>query len=165
EEFRNPGLAASYRLIAHDGADAFYRGLIAEKIVAFSHAHGGYFELRDFADHRADWVEPVSTAYRGCRGWELPPNGQGVAVLEMLNLLEPYDLGALGAGSPEYLHLLIETKKLAFADRARFYADPAFAPAPLDRLISKSYAEARRGLINRDQAASDVAAGDPTLSS
>jgi gamma-glutamyltranspeptidase/glutathione hydrolase len=163
EIFRNPNLAASYRLIAKDGPVAFYRGPIAEKIVAFSQASGGYFELRDFADHRADWIEPVSTSYRGYRVWELPPNGQGIAVLEMLNLLEPFNLHALGPCSPQYLHLLVEAKKLAFADRARFYADPAFSPAPVEALISKSYADSRRRLINLNRAALDFPAGDPKL--
>jgi len=163
EMFRNPNLAASYRLIAKRGPDAFYRGPIAGRIVAFSHANGGYFELRDFGDQRADWVEPVSTTYRGYRVWELPPNGQGIAVLEMLNLLEPFNLHALGPCSPQYLHLLVEAKKLAFADRARFYADPDFSPAPIDALISKSYADSRRRLINLNRAALDCPAGDPKV--
>jgi gamma-glutamyltranspeptidase / glutathione hydrolase len=163
KSFRNPNLAASYRLLAKDGPDAFYRGPIAEKVVAFSRLNGGYFELQDFGDHRSDWVEPVSTTYRGYRVWELPPNGQGITVLEMLNVLEPFNLRALGPCSPQYLHLLVEAKKLAFADRARFYADPAFSPAPIEALISKSYADSRRRLINLNRAALDFPVGDPKL--
>jgi gamma-glutamyltranspeptidase/glutathione hydrolase len=163
EMFRNPRLAATLRLIAEGGSDAFYRGPIAQKIVDFSHANGGYFELRDFAEHKSDWVEPVSSTYRGYRVWELLPNGQGIAVLEMLNLLEPHDLKSLGPNSPGYLHLLIEAKKLAFADRAKFYADPAFFSAPVTELISKPYAAARQKLIDPNHAALQVAAGDPRL--
>lgn len=163
EVFRNPQLAATYRLIAEGGADAFYRGPIAEKIVAFSRMHGGYFQPRDFAEYESQWVEPVSTNYRGYDVFELPPNGQGIAVLQMLNLLEPYDLRAMGPGSPQYLHLLTEAKKLAFADRARFYADPAFSPAPVAQLISKAYANERRKLIDPDRAATNIAPGNPQL--
>jgi gamma-glutamyltranspeptidase/glutathione hydrolase len=163
ETFRNPRLAASYRLIAQFGPAAFYRGPIAEKIVNFSHAHGGYFELRDFAAHHSDWVEPVSTTYRGYEVCELPPNGQGIAVLAMLNLLEGYNLKALGPGSPQYLHLLVEAKKLAFADRARFYADPTFYNAPVAQLISKPYANERRKLIDERRAATNIPPGNPQL--
>lgn len=163
EMFRNPRLAASYRAIAAGGTDAFYRGSIAARIVAFSQANGGYFSLEDFSDHRGEWVDPVSTNYRGYDVWELPPNGQGIAVLEMLNLLEGYDLASMGPASADYLHLLIEAKKLAFADRARFYADPAFARLPLAELISKSYAERQRRRIDMARAATDVPAGDPKL--
>jgi gamma-glutamyltranspeptidase/glutathione hydrolase len=163
EMFRNSRLAATYRAIAAGGGDAFYRGEIADAIVAFSQANGGYFSRRDFEDHRNERVEPVSTNYRGYEVWELPPNGQGIAVLEMLNLLEGYNLAALGPGNPDYLHLLIEAKKLAFADRARFYADPAFAKLPLAELISKPYAERQRRRIDRAHAATDVPPGDPRL--
>ncbi len=163
EIFRNPRLAATYRAIAAGGANAFYRGEIAEKIVEFSEQNGGYFSLRDFADHQNDWVDPVSTNYRGYDVWELPPNGQGIAALEMLNLLEGYDLAALGPGNPEYLHLLVEAKKLAFADRAKIYSDPAFNRLPVAELISKPYAEERRKLIDPSRAATDVPAGDPRL--
>lgn len=163
EVFRNPRLAASYRLIAAQGPAAFYRGPIAAEIVRFSEAHGGYFSLRDFADHQNDWVEPVSTNYRGYDVWELPPNGQGICALQMLNLLEGYDLKSLGPGSAELIHLLVEAKKLAFADRARYYADPAGQSLPVAELISKPYALRRRALIDRAWAARDVAAGDPRL--
>ncbi len=162
--FRNPNLARTYRDIAQHGAEAFYRGRVAQTIASFSEANGGYLALKDFADHRNDWVEPVSTSYRGYDVWELPPNGQGIAALQMLNLLEPYDLGSLGPGDPEYLHLFVEAKKLAFADRARFYADPAFGRLPTAELISKAYAAKRGKLIDRRRAADDVPAGDPKLS-
>ncbi len=163
EIFRNPNLAASYRLLAKGGRDAFYKGEIARKIVAFSESHRGYFSMRDFADHKSEWVEPVSTNYRGYDVWELPPNGQGIAALEMLNLLEPYDLRSMGRGSAEYLHVFLEAKKLAFADRARFYADPAFHKLPVDELISKPYADKRRKLIHLDRAATEVPPGNPRL--
>lgn len=158
-----PELAATYRLLAAEGRDAFYKGKIAEQIVAFSEKHGGYFSLRDFAEHKSDWIDPVSTDYRGFTVWELPPNGQGIAALQMLNILEGYDLRALGPKSAEYVHLFTEAKKLAFADRARFYADPAFAPAPVKELVSKEYATRQRARIDLSKAAVNVAAGDPKL--
>jgi gamma-glutamyltranspeptidase / glutathione hydrolase len=163
EIFRNPNLARSYRSIASQGRDAFYRGDIAKAIVAFSEAHGGYFNAADFADHKSDWIDPVSTNYRGYDVWELPPNGQGIAVLEMLNLLEPYDLRSMGPGSPDLLHLFVEAKKLAYADRAKFYADPDFNRLPTTELISKAYADRRRKLIDPAHAKIDVPAGDPKL--
>lgn len=163
EVFRNPNLAASYRAIAEHGRDAFYRGEISRHIVTFSEQNGGYFSLRDFEDHRATWVDPVSTNYRGYDIWELPPNGQGIAVLEMLNILEAYDLKRMGPFSPDYLHLLVEAKKLAFADRARFYSDPDFSKPPVADLTSKVYAAHQRKRIDPDKAAIDVPAGDPKL--
>ena len=161
--FRNPHFARSLQAIAKDGRDAFYKGPIAETIVSFSESNGGFFSLRDFADHKSLWVEPVSTNYRGYDVWELPPNGQGIAALQMLNLLEPYDLRAMGPGSADYLHLFVEAKKLAFADRARFYADPTVQFLPTAELISKPYAEKRGKLIDTNRAAGDVTAGDPIL--
>ena len=163
EIVRLPELAASYRLIADQGRDAFYRGPIAEEIDRFSRANGGYLTAADLAANTSEWVEPVSTTYHGYSVWELPPNGQGIAALQMLNLLEPFDLKSLGPKSAEYVHLFVEAKKLAFADRARFYADPAFAKLPTTELISKEYADRRRQLINRDRAAINVPAGDPKL--
>lgn len=163
ELFRNPCLAESYRAIARDGRDAFYRGPIAQEIVRFSESNGGFFSLDDFADHQSDWVEPVSTTYRGVEVWELPPPGQGIAALQMLNLLEPYDLAALGHNSASYIHRLVEAKKLAFADRARYYADPTMAEVPVAELISKHYAERRRAGIDLERAATDVPPGDPRL--
>jgi len=161
EVFKNPALAATYRLLAKGGRDAFYRGEIARRIVAYSEKVGGLFAVRDFEEHCSTWVEPVSATYRGYAVWELPPNGQGIAVLEMLNLLEGYDLKSLGHNSAEYLHLLIETKKLAFADRARYYADPEMAQVPVAQLISKEYAERQRARMDMNHAAAVVAAGDP----
>jgi gamma-glutamyltranspeptidase/glutathione hydrolase len=163
EVFKNPDLARSYRLIAQQGRDAFYKGEIASKIVAFSEKNGGHFSLKDFAEHRSDWIDPVSTNYRGYDVWELPPNGQGIAVLEMLNVLEAYDLKGMGPFSPDYLHLFVEAKKLAFADRAKFYTDPDFARLPVKELISKEYAARQRKRIDPDKAAIDVPAGDPLL--
>jgi gamma-glutamyltranspeptidase / glutathione hydrolase len=163
EIFRNPNLAASYRSIAEQGPAAFYTGAIAHKIVSFSEAHGGYFSLKDLADHHSDWVEPVSTNYRGYDVWELPPNGQGIAALQMLNLIEPYDVRKMGPGSAEWFHLFVEAKKLAFADRAKFYADPAFNKLPTAELISKEYARKRGKLIDMNRAAKEVPPGDPLL--
>lgn len=164
EVFRNPRLAATYRAIAAGGRDAFYKGEIARKIVAFSEQNGGHFALEDFARHRSDWVQPVSTSYRGHEVWQLPPNGQGLAVLEMLNILEAYDLKKMGPHSADYLHLLLEAKKLAFADRARFYSDPEFADLPIAELISKEYAGRQRKRIDPDAAATQVLSGDPKIS-
>jgi gamma-glutamyltranspeptidase/glutathione hydrolase len=164
EVFRNPRLGQSYRLIAEQGRDAFYKGRIARKIVEFSEQNGGFLSLEDFSQHTSTWIEPVATNYRGYDVWELPPNGQGIAALQMLNVLEAYDLKKLGPQSPEYLHLLIEAKKLAFADRARFYADPDFAEVPVAELISKDYATRQRRRIDPDKAATDVPPGDPKLS-
>ena len=158
-----PELAATYRMLAAQGRDAFYRGDISAEIDRFSRANGGYLTAADLAAHTSEWVEPVSTTYRGYSVWELPPNGQGIAALQMLNLLEPFDLKSMGPKSPEYVHLFVEAKKLAFADRAKFYADPAFAQLPTTELISKEYANRRRQLINLDLAVKDVLAGDPKL--
>ena len=160
EIFRNPNLAATYRLIAAEGRDAFYRGSIAQRIVAFSDAHGGKFSMRDFEDHASEWTPPVSTNYRGYQIWELPPNGQGIAALEMLNILEAYDVKEMGRGSAEYLHLFVEAKKLAFADRATYYADPAMSEVPVEQLISKDYAARQRKRIDPNQAAANVAPGN-----
>jgi gamma-glutamyltranspeptidase / glutathione hydrolase len=163
EVMKLPQLAASLKLIASQGRDAYYKGPIAQKIVAYSESHGGYLSLPDFADHTDEWVEPVSTSYRGFDVWELPPNGQGIAALEMLNVLEHFDLRSLGHNSAEHLHLFVEAKKLAFADRARFYADPAFGNLPVKELISKEYGRRQAARISRDRAAGDVPAGDPRL--
>jgi gamma-glutamyltranspeptidase/glutathione hydrolase len=161
ERFRNPRLAATLRQIAASGPNAFYNGPIAEQIVAYSQSVGGFFSTEDFAKHTSDWVEPVSTNYRGYDVWQIPPPGQGIAVLEMLNLLESYDMRALGHNSAEYLHRIVEAKKLVYADRAQFYADPAFVDVPTAELISKPYAERRRQRIDITRAAVDVPAGDP----
>jgi gamma-glutamyltranspeptidase/glutathione hydrolase len=153
EIFKNPLLANSLAAIAEGGRDAFYKGDIAKRIEIYMRAQGGYLTAADLAAHRSEWVDPVSTNYRGYDVWELPPNTQGVAALQMLNILEAYDLKALGFGSAEYLHLFVEAKKLAFEDRARFYADPEFAKIPLKALLSKEYAAKRRKLITQKAAA------------
>lgn len=163
EVFKNPNLAETYRKIAADGADAFYRGSIAKEIVAFSEQNGGFLSMKDFLEHESDWVEPVSTNYRGYDVWELPPNGQGIAALEILNILEQHDVKQLGLGSPELVHLFVEAKKLAFADRAKFYSDPDFNDLPVTELISKEYAMRQAKRINPNHAATDVPAGDPKL--
>jgi gamma-glutamyltranspeptidase/glutathione hydrolase len=160
EIFRNPDLARTYRMIAEGGRDAFYRGRIAKTIDAFSKRIGGYLRMKDLEDHTSTWIEPVSTTYRGYTVWELPPNGQGIAALEMLNLLEAYDLASMEHNSAPYLHLLIEAKKLAFEDRARYYADPDFVKMPVDRLISKAYANERRKLIDPKNARLEIPPSD-----
>ena len=161
EIFKNPFLAATLQKIADGGRDAFYKGEIAQKIVDYVRNEGGFFSMRDFADHHSDWVEPVSTNYRGYDVWELPPNGQGIAVLQILNVLEKYDIKSMGFGSAEYVHTFVEAKKLAFEDRAKFYADPDFNKLPIKGLISKEYAEERNKLINPDRAAKIIPAGNP----
>lgn len=161
ELWKNPNLANTLQKIADGGRDAFYKGDIARTIDAYFKANGGFLSYEDLASHHGEWVEPVSTRYRGYDVWELPPNSQGIAALQMLNVLEGYDFSRIAFGSPEHVHLFVEAKKLAFADRARFYADPAFSPAPVARLISKSYAAQRRQLISMDKALREVQPGTP----
>ena len=163
--FRNPELARSYRQIAEGGANAFYQGEIAEQIVRTSQALGGWMSKKDLASHKADWVEPVSTNYRGWDVWEIPPNGQGIAALQILNILENFEIGSLNPNSAEHLHLFVEAKKLAFEDRAKYYADMTFADVPVEWLISKEYGQQRARLLNPKQAATDVRYGDPPLDS
>ncbi len=163
ERWKNPHLAATLEAIARGGRDAFYKGGIARIIGDYMAANGGFLSADDLAAHTGEWVEPVSTNYRGIDVWELPPNGQGIAALQILNLLEPYDLKSYGFGSPEHVHLFVEAKKLAFEDRARWYADPAFHPAPVERLISKDYAAERGRLLSPDHAARRVEAGHPAV--
>ncbi len=157
--FRNPALASTYEKIATGGRDAFYKGDIARVIGAFMKEQGGFLSYEDMASHTSDWIEPVSTNYRGYDVWELPPNGQGIAALQILNILELYDIEGMGFDSPEYVHTFVEAKKLAFADRAKFYADPDFNEIPVDWLISKEYAKQRQKLIDASQAAKRVDAG------
>jgi gamma-glutamyltranspeptidase/glutathione hydrolase len=159
--FKNPALAKTLRLITEKGREAFYKGEIADKIDEFMRANGGFLRKADFEKHTSSWVEPVSTSYRGYDVFELPPNGQGVAALQILNILEGFDLRATGRNSPEMLHAMIEAKKIAWADRAKFYADPAFAKIPLAGLLSKSYAAERRKLIDPNHAAKKIEAGNP----
>jgi gamma-glutamyltranspeptidase / glutathione hydrolase len=159
--FKNPRLAKTLRTIAEGGADAYYKGPIADTIVAYSQSVGGLFAKEDFTRHTVTWDAPVSTNYRGCDVWELPPNGQGIAALQMLNLMEPYDLKAMGPHSAEWLHILIEAKKLAYEDRAKFYTDPAFAKVPVAELISKPYARARGTLLDPNHANEHPTPGEP----
>src|SRR3954469_9876969 len=161
--FKNPALANTLRMIGDKGRDAFYRGEIADKIDAFMQQNGGFLRKADFEKHTSTWVEPASINYRGFDVFELPPNGQGIATLQILNILEGYDLKAMGRNSPDTLHTMIEAKKIAWADRARFYADPDFAKIPLVGLLSKSYAAERRKLIDPAKAAKTVTAGNPAL--
>jgi len=161
--FKNPNLANTYRLIAKGGRDAFYKGEIAEKIDSYMAEQGGFLTADDLAAHKSEWVTPMSTNYRGYDVYELPPNGQGIVALQMLNILEGYDLRSMGFGSAQYLHTLIEAKKLAYEDRAKFYADPDFYNAPLDMLLSKDYAAKRRALISDSKAAMSYPAGDDVL--
>jgi gamma-glutamyltranspeptidase/glutathione hydrolase len=163
EMFRNPFLAATLEKIAAGGRDAFYQGDIARTIDAYMKRNGGFLSYEDLAAHRSEWVEPVSVNYRGYDVWELPPNSQGIAALQMLAILEGYDLKGLGFGSPEYVHLFLEAKKLAFEDRAQWYADPEFAKIPVRELISEEYAAERRKLIDPKRAAKRYDAGNPAL--
>ncbi len=153
EIWRNPFLANTLARIAGGGRDAFYEGAVAKTIADYVQAQGGFLSEADLAAHTSEWVEPVSTDYRGYRVWELPPNTQGVAALQMLNILEGFDLAAAGFGSPDHLHWFTEAKKLAFEDRARYYTDPDFADIPLERLLSKSYAAEQRARIDKGKAA------------
>jgi len=152
EIFTFPRLVPTLKRIAEEGRDAFYRGEIARKIIDFSERHDGMLTFADFADYDAQWVEPVSTSYRGYDVYELGPQTQGITALEMLNILEGFDLKSLDHNSPEHLHVMIEAKKLAFRDRDDYIADPDKADVPVDRLISKEYARERRNLISRNQA-------------
>ncbi|MCY2937726.1 MAG: gamma-glutamyltransferase [Planctomycetota bacterium] len=163
EVARNPALANTYRLLARDGAKAFYQGEIATSFGRFSQQVGGLIRREDLAADKPSWVDTISTTYRGVELHELPPNGQGLAALQILNTLENYDLRTMGFSSPEYWHLWIEAKKLAFADRARHYADPSFTRVPWKELASKQYAQGRLGLIKPDRVLNDVLPGDPKL--
>ena len=163
EIFKNPNLANTLEQIANGGRDVFYKGEIAKKIDLFMEEVGGFLSYEDLANHKSDWVEPVSTNYRGYDVWELPPNGQGIAALQILNILEHYDIASMGFGSPDYIHRFIEAKKLAFEDRAKFYADPDFNKIPVERLISKEYAASRRKLIDPKHAANHYEADNPAL--
>lgn len=160
EVFKNPDLANTYELIANKGRDAFYKGSIAKTIGDYMKKHGGFLSYEDFVAHTSNWIEPVSVNYRGYDIWELPPNGQGTAALQMLNILEGYDIASMGFGSTDYLHVLTEAKKLAYEDRAKFYADPAFNKIPLDKLLSKAYAAKQRELIDMAKSADTYPSGD-----
>lgn len=159
--FRNLRLAATLETLGIKGRDEFYRGDMARAISDYVQQHGGFLSYEDLATHKSDWLDPVSTSYRGYEVWELPPNGQGIAALQMLNVLEAYDLGKSGFGSTNHLHWFVEAKKLAFEDRARLYADPEFARIPTATLISKEYAAKRRRLIDDQRAAAMYPVGLP----
>ncbi|MCU0287305.1 MAG: gamma-glutamyltransferase [Acidobacteria bacterium] len=161
--FKNPELAKTLRLIAAKGRDAFYKGEIAKAMVAYSQKVGGFFQMKDFEDFHAEWVEPLSVNYKGFDVWELPPNGQGIAALQMLNMLKTMDLKSLGHNSAEYLHALVEIKKIVYEDRARFYADPRFVKVSLEKLLSDEYAAERLKLFNPNRANFKIPAGDGIL--
>lgn len=165
EVFKNPDLARTYLRLANEGFENFYRGEIAREIVDFFAANGGFLDAADLAGHRSEWVTPVSINYRGYDVYELPPNGQGIAALQMLKILERHDLKAMGRHSPELLHLMIETKKLVYEDRAKFYADPDFTQIPLTRLLSAEYATERSELIDPARASRRLMAGKAELNS
>ena len=163
EIFRNPDLARTYELLAKGGRDAYYRGEIADTIDRYMKRIGGPLAKADLAAHKSEWVEPIGTSYRGYDVWQIPPNTQGLAVLQILNVLEGYDLKAMGHNRADMIHAMVEAKKLAFADRARYYADPAFARVPMKALMTKEYAAERRKLVDMAKAAPAVAAGDAKL--
>ena len=163
ELWKNPHLANTLQAVAEGGRDAFYKGDIARVIGEYMAENGGFIRYEDMAAHTGNWIDPVSSSYRGYDVWELPPNGQGIAALQILNILEGFDMAAYGFGSPEHVHLFTEAKKLAFEDRARFYADPDFVDVDIQHLISKEYAAERRKLIDMNRAAREVPAGDARL--
>jgi gamma-glutamyltranspeptidase / glutathione hydrolase len=165
EWFKNPDLARSFREIAAQGPGALYGGELGQRIVARVRALGGYLTLDDLKSNRPEWVEPISAPFHGYRVWELPPNNQGLAVLEMLRMLEPYDLRALGHNSAAYLHLLIESKKLAYADLARYVGEPRAMTVPPGALFSDAYVAGRRALIDTARAADRPQAGKPLTAS
>ncbi|QOI99534.1 MAG: gamma-glutamyltransferase [Phycisphaeraceae bacterium] len=159
EVWKNPGLSATYQRIAEVGREGFYTGVTAETIGSFLAEQGGFLSAADLAGHRGEWVEPASANYRGYDVWEIPPNGQGIAALQILKILEGFDLKAMGWGSADHVHAFVEAKKLAFEDRGRYYADPGLVKVPVKRLISGEYAAERRGLIEMGAAAKAVEPG------
>jgi len=163
ELWKNPNLANTLERIANDGRDAFYKGEIARVIGDYMQANGGFLSYEDMASHTSAWVEPVSLNYRGYDVWELPPNGQGIAALQILAIMEQHDVAAMGFGSADYIHLFLEAKKLAFEDRARFYADPAFMDVSVEKLISEEYGAERNRLIDMQRAAKKFPHGDPSV--
>jgi len=163
ELWKNPNLANTLETIAREGRDAFYKGDIARTIGDYMQANGGFLAYEDFAAHRSEWVEPVSVNYRGYDVWELPPNGQGIAALQILNIIEQFDVASMGFGSADHVHLFLEAKKLAFEDRARFYADPAYMDVSVERLLSKEYARERAALVDMKRAARSYPHGDPAV--
>ncbi|MCK8520107.1 gamma-glutamyltransferase [Aquimarina sp. D1M17] len=163
EIYKNPYLANTYKKIAEGGRDAFYKGDIAKTIGTFISEQGGFLSAKDLADHKSEWVEPVSVNYRGYDVWELPPNGQGIAALQMLQILKGYDFSNIEFGSTEHLHLFTEAKKLAFEDRAKYYADMNFFDVPVSQLLSDDYAKNRRAQIGKRAGkynAGEISAGE-----
>ena len=165
EWFRNPELAKTLREIAANGAGYLYGGPLGKKIAEFTQSKGGFLTPDDFASHEVEWIEPISVPYKGYRLWELPPNSQGVAALEMLRLVENYDLKSMGLNSPAYLHHLIEAKKLAYADIEHYVGDPAFMKTPVDHFLSDDYISKRRSLINPSKAMERAEPGDARTAS
>jgi len=159
EIWKNPNLANTLKKIAEGGRDAFYKGEIAKVIADYMQDNDGFLAYEDLAEHTSDWIDPVSTNYRGYDVWELPPNGQGIAALQILNILEQYDVASMGLDSAEYVHLFTEAKKVVFEDRAKYYADPDFNKIPVSRLISKKYAKQRAKLIDLKKASKEYPAG------
>ena len=159
EIWKNPGLAKTLQSIADGGRDAFYKGDIAKTIANYMEKNGGFLSYEDLSSHTGNWVDPVSTNYRGYDVWELPPNGQGIAALQILNIMELFDIPSMDHDSAEYVHLFTEIKKLVFEDRAKYYADSEFNKIPVTTLISKDYAQKRSGLLNLDRAANTYPAG------
>ncbi|MBS4058582.1 MAG: gamma-glutamyltransferase [Bacteroidales bacterium] len=160
ERFKNPRLANTYEMLTEEGFRSFYEGTIADQIVAFVNSQGGFLSKADFEGHKSEWVNPISTNYRGYDVWELPPNGQGIAVLEMLNMIEAYDINAMGFGSKDHLHLFVETKKLAFEDRSKYYNDPMFSFVDTEKLTSKAYAKELMQSFNPDKASVNYPSGN-----
>jgi len=161
--FKNPNLANTLERIGKEGRDVFYKGDMARTMDAFMKKNGGFLSYEDLATHTSTWIDPVSVNYRGYDVWELPPNGQGIAALQMLNILEGYDFSKIKLGSAEHVHLFTEAKKLVFEDRAKYYADMDFAKIPVKSLISEEYAAERRKLINPARASRHFDAGNPAL--
>ena len=157
--FVNKDLANTYKKIAKSYGESFYKGDIAQTISKFITEQGGFLSVEDLKSFKAEWIKPVSSNYRGFDVWELPPNGQGIAALQILNILEQYDIASMGHNSAEYIHLFTEAKKLAYEDRAKYYADMSFADVPVKELISKEYALQRNKLINSKKAASTYDSG------
>ena len=157
--FVNKDLANTYKQIAKSYGESFYKGDIAQSISKFIVEQGGFLSVDDLKSYEPEWINPVSSNYRGFDVWELPPNGQGIAALQILNILEQYDIASMGHNSAEYIHLFTEAKKLAYEDRAKYYADMSFADVPVKELISKEYALQRNKLINSKKAASTYDSG------
>ncbi len=163
EIWKNPNLANTLSTIAEEGRDAFYKGEIAKTIGEYMQANGGFLSYEDMANHTSNWIDPVSSNYRGYDVWELPPNGQGIAALQILNIMEQFDVAKMGRDSAEFVHLFTEAKKVVFEDRAKYYADPDFNKIPVDTLISKKYAKQRVKLIDMERASREYAAGSNLL--